>query len=194
MSESETLQGYLGWDVPLTKNLDTAENALLTNSKDSSSTEDTTSITSENEIFEDAQEELYSLDNKIQSLEKELRSLKKENTKLKNQLAEGFSCELFASLKDRLPYNQILLIKKFTEKYITSAPSIYRYATDSTKKEINNAFNSTFQMDFCAFCIQESPNIELASCLLKELLNKHSFNSFKHPTEATLGSVINSFL
>lgn len=190
--ESEKLQDYLGWRVPLIKNPDTMENALPetinpSSSEGSYSTEETQSITSENEVFEDAQEELYSLEDKIQALEK-------ENTRLKNQLAEGFSCELFASLKDRYPYNQILLIKKFTEKYITSAPSIYRYAIDSIQKEINHAFNREFQMDFCAFCIQESPNIELASLLLKKLLSEHSFNSFKNPAEATLGTVINAFL
>ncbi|MGL5626727.1 MAG: hypothetical protein ACRDDW_04310 [Candidatus Rhabdochlamydia sp.] len=193
--ESKTLQEYLGWEVSLTKNLDTIEKALKSNNnEDSSSTADTHSITSENEVFEDAQEELFSFEDKIQALEKALRSLKKENIKLKNQLAKGFSCDLFESLKDRLPYNQILLIKKFSEKYTTSAPSIYNYAIDSIQKEINSAFNSKFQMNFCTFCIQETPNIELASRLFKELLNKHSFNSFTNPTEATLGTVINAFL
>lgn len=188
--ESKKLQTYLGWNVSLTKDLDTIEKAL----KDPSSTEETSSITSENEVFEDAQEEPYSLDDKIQALEKALHSIKKENTKLKDQLAEGFSCELFASLKDRLPYNQVLLIKKFTQKYTTSAPSIYKYAIDSIQKEINSAFNRAFQMDFCAFCIQESPNIESASLLLEELLKKHNFSSFTNPAEATLSTVINSFL
>lgn len=197
--ESEKLQDYLGWRVPLIKNLDTMENALpdtinLSSSEGSYNTEEVQSITSENEVFEDAQEELYSLEDKIQALEKALRSIKKENTSLKNQLAGGFSCELFASLKDRYPYNQILLIKKFTEKYTTSAPSIYRYAIDSIQEEINYAFNREFQMDFCAFCIQESPNIELASSFLKKLLDKHNFNSFKNPAEATLATVINRFL
>lgn len=199
--QSEAIQEHLGWkpfpsnipdqesQVRGVKRLTSDSEKIVHRSSFSVRNECTDSLSSDDEDFEDAVEVLS-----LSEVGTNPKELEKENLRLKKQLAEGFNCELFSSLKDRYSYNQILLIKKFTEKYFSSAPTIFKYTSDDVKEKINAVFLENFQRDFCEFCVSTNPNIRLASQLLTKLLDQHKFSTLINPTEATLRTVISSFL
>lgn len=153
---------------------------------DFSHAEDLMSVNSDSDDeFVDA-EDPYSL---IETLKRELQLAKGEIERLNKQSPPGLA--LFSTLKDRLPYNQLLLIKKFAEKDFSSAISIYKYASADLKEEIDDTFREKLQADFCNLS-----NIEKTTIVqvFEGLLPKHNFSSVWHPVESALSTVINSFI
>lgn len=202
--QSKELQEYLRWKTKLfhdqasqfdeynQKNIEVINNALqrqepiLPNSTSEEIEEDNSSIASEE--YHDTYEDFIIQSEKEQQMQKEIFKLK--NLLAKEQEKGSILDSLFLSLESRHPYNQVLLIKKFTEKYLLNTPTILEYTSNLIKEEINAEFTKKLKISFCEFCRSTNPSIQPASEIFKKMLDKYTFRSFINPSEALISTAI----
>lgn len=77
--------------------------------------------------------------------------MQREISQLKNLLAKEQEKVLildflFSSLESRHPYNQVLLLKKFTEKYLSHTPTILEYTSNLIQQEIHAEFTEKLKI------------------------------------------------